>query len=98
MDVRQHNQDIAEALAILTPQYPDGSCLVMSITNRDRNSTAGHVCEVSVAQAAKLTVELTHRIATPDEQAAFKARCANEQKRIEAAELKRAGQSLRIIR
>jgi hypothetical protein len=98
MDVKQHNQDIADAVRELSPRYPDDTVIVMSLTNRDRNSTAGRVVEVNVKQAAKLVVEKTHRLATAEEIEAFKSRNDNEKKRIEQSELKRAGQSLRIIR
>jgi hypothetical protein len=98
MDVRQHNQDIKNTIAELLPEYPDDAVIVMSLANRDRNSTAGHVCECTVSHAARLIVENTYRIATPDEVEAFRARCKNEQARIEAAELTRAGQRLRILK
>jgi hypothetical protein len=98
MNIPQYRQDIREKIAELSPMFPDDCCLMMSLTNRDRNSTAGHVCETNVAQAAKLIVENTHRLASSEEISAFKSCNDNEKKRIEQAELKRAGQSLRIIR
>lgn len=98
MDIRQHNQDIADAIKELQPQFPEGYCIVVSMLNRERNSTAGAIKEVTVQQAGKLTVEMTHRLATLDEIETFKARCKNEQARIEQAELRRSNQRLRILK
>jgi hypothetical protein len=98
MDIKQHNKDIKDKIAELSPMFPDDTVLVTSILNRERNSTPGRTVEVSVFQASKLTVENTHRLATPDEVEAYKAHCANEQKRIEQAELRRSNQRLRILK
>lgn len=69
----EDNKETAALAATLAPQFPDGFCMVMSIANRERNSTAGRAVEVTVKQAAKLIVEKTHRLATPDEIEVFRS-------------------------
>jgi hypothetical protein len=96
MDTKQLNQDIREAAAKLMQEYPHGYLHVTSISNRERNSTAGHTVEVSVAQAGKLLVENTHRVATPEEIAAFHVAADARRHAIEAAETRKQPSSFRV--
>lgn len=52
--------------------HPEGCCLVVSVENLERNSTAGHICEVPNEQAAQLLTEGTHRLAAKEETAQFR--------------------------
>jgi hypothetical protein len=67
-----------EDLAI---RYPSGFCLVMSIFNPQRNSAPGNLCEVTVADAARLLYEGTHREATEDEARVYAANLDAERMR-----------------
>lgn len=57
-----------EDLAI---RYPSGFCLVVSVFNSQKQSAPGNLCEVSIADAARLLYEGTHREATEDEVAIY---------------------------
>lgn|ERR1019366_2285300 len=56
----------------LAAQYPDGCLLVASVANRLRGSTAGNVCEVDIANGARLLLDGTHREANPEEVQLFR--------------------------
>lgn len=51
----------------LTKQNPSGFCLIVSVHNLQKNSTAGNIAEVSNYNAARFITEGTHRVATDTE-------------------------------
>ena len=57
-----------EDLAI---RHPSGFCLVISVFNAQKQSAPGNLCEVTIADAARLLFEQTHREATEDEAAIY---------------------------
>lgn len=63
---------IRQQRAALDSQFSDGACLVTSIRLPGRQCTAGVVCEVSLDIAARLLVEGTHRLASPEESHTFR--------------------------
>ena len=66
----------------MTKQYPSGFCLVASVFNPEKNSTPGCLTEVTVADAARLLTDGTHRVATADEVSAYTNRQGVERSRI----------------
>lgn len=91
MDIKQWGQDVQAKVEELTPLFPNGFCMVMSLSNRERNTTPGKVCEVSVRSAARGIVENTHRLATPQEVVVFQDNCDEAKRIIAQAELNRPG-------
>jgi len=55
----------------LAIRHPSGFCLVVSVFNSQKQSAPGNLCEVSIADAARLLYEGTHREATEDEAAIY---------------------------
>ena len=62
---------IRQQRTVLDSQFSDGACLVTSVKLPGRQCTAGTVCEVSLDIAARLLVEGTHALASPDDIRAF---------------------------
>jgi hypothetical protein len=56
----------------LEAKFPEGCCLVISVDNLNKASTAGHVCEVTTTSAAQLLVDGTHRLVTEAEATKFR--------------------------
>ena len=67
MQLQNYYADMRAKRAELSAQFPSGYCYVMSLANRDRNSTAGNIAEVCVDTAARTIIEGTHRLTTADE-------------------------------
>lgn len=86
-NVNKYYADIAAKRTELAGQFPQGDCLVISVNNQDKNSTAGNMAEVPVGMAARLLVEGTHRVATPEDHKAFKDGQEKARKDIAAANL-----------
>lgn len=55
----------------LSIRHPSGFCLVVSVFNAQKQSAPGNLCEVTIADAARLLFEQTHREATEDEAAIY---------------------------
>jgi len=89
-DLQKYYQDMREKRAELTKDNDSGFCLVISLYNRDKGSTAGSVCEVSIKDAARVIVDGTHRVATAEEAEAFKQSQESNRAAIAKAELDRA--------
>ena len=73
MTTQLYYQRIREKKADLANQFPKGFCLVVSVFNLGKNSTADTFCEVRVGDAARLITDETHRLASDDEAAAYYA-------------------------
>ena len=71
MNTQQYYAAIREKQEALTKQFPKGYCLVVSVLNREKNSTAGTFCEVLVPEAARLITDGTHRTVTDEESSAY---------------------------
>jgi hypothetical protein len=65
----------------LSIRHPSGFCLVVSVFNAQKQSAPGSLCEVNIADAARLLYEETHREATEDEACAHAAKLAAEHMR-----------------
>jgi len=74
MDTQQYYAILREQRETLAKQHPSGFCLVVSLDDPQRNVKAGAVCEVSVADCARLLLDRTHRVATPAEVEAYRDR------------------------
>jgi hypothetical protein len=81
----------------LAPQHPSGFCLVMSLDNSQKNSTPGNLCEVTVADAARLLMDGTHRVATADEFNAYKKQQGVERARIRKNDLDRTRETFESV-
>lgn len=84
MDIQKYYQQVRLTREELTKQIPSGFCLVMSVANLEKNSTAGNLCEVTVADAARLLTDGTHRLATPEEVDGHRSAQDKERARISA--------------
>jgi hypothetical protein len=72
MQTTDYFSAIRQQRAALTPQFPDGACLVISIRLAGRPSPAGSICEVNIDNAARLITEGTHRLASKEEIQSFR--------------------------
>ena len=78
---------------MVTDKYGDSELLptgvyVTSVRNRERGTTNGHVCLVTVDLAAMRIVEGTHRVATEDEIVAYVQRQMDQRRYHESQDLK----------
>jgi hypothetical protein len=62
---------IREKRLALQVKFPNGDCVVVSVANELKATTAGHFFEVPVSNAAQLLTDGTHRIASEDEAGDF---------------------------
>jgi len=67
MNSQVYFASIAEKKRELDSQFPEGFCLIVSVNNIDKNTTAGSRTEVSTHGAAKGIVDGTQRLMTADE-------------------------------
>jgi hypothetical protein len=89
MDTTLYYAALREQRETLAKQHPSGFCLVVSVFDPQKNSTAGSICEVSVQDAARLTFDGTHRVATDDETCAYRNRQGVERARNRRDDLER---------
>lgn len=89
-DLQTYYQDIRAKRAELTKDFIDGWCMVMSVYNREKNSTAGTLTQVSVERAAQVITDGTHRLASDAEIATYTKAQEEQRAVIAAAELTRA--------
>lgn len=90
MDTQTYYAKIRETREELAKQNPQGFCLVISVANLEKNSTAGTPCEVSLYDAARLMTDGTHRVANEKEADAYRNRQEAERVRIAQENLERA--------
>jgi len=74
MNAQTYYQILRTKQEDLTIRHPSGFCLVVSVFNAQKQSAPGNLCEVTVADAARLEYEGTHREATQAEAASYAAR------------------------
>jgi len=70
---------------------------VTSLFHRERNSTAGTTIGATIANAARVITDGTHREATPDEIAAFRAHQQDELERSTVAEQLKKKQYIVVV-
>jgi len=73
MDTSKYYQNIRIRREELAKANPSGFLYVISLDSLERNSVGGSICEVSIADAARLMIEGTHRVTTEEELAAYRA-------------------------
>lgn len=89
MDTQMYYAALREQRETMAKANPSGYLLVISLDDPQRNVTPGAVCEVSTADAARLLLERTHRVCTPDEVQAYRDRQGAERARIRKDDLDR---------
>lgn len=72
MNTSTYFADIRVQRTKLESQFSEGACLVVSVSVLGRYTTPGNVCEVTLDNAARLLVEGTHKLASPEESHAFR--------------------------
>jgi hypothetical protein len=71
MDMKSYYNDWREHCARLKVSHPNNVVYVTSLYHRERNSVAGQTLSASVANAARVITDGTHREATKEEVEAF---------------------------
>jgi hypothetical protein len=97
MDTQMYYATLRAQRETLAKAHPSGYLLVVSLDDPQRNVTPGAVCEVSVGDAARLLIDRTHRVATPDEVNAYQNRQGVEQSRIRRDDLDRVREQFKHI-
>jgi hypothetical protein len=90
--ISRHWQEIARVKAELAPEV-----WIVSIENLEKNCTAGAVCLVDAAVAARGIVEKTHRLATDDEVNTYQKEHAQRRAASEAAERRRLRSTILVV-
>lgn len=67
MNIQEKAKRTRAVLAEITPQFPSGDCVLVSLDNPTYNTVGGRAMEVSLDIAARHLVENTHRLAKPEE-------------------------------
>lgn len=73
MDIKEYFADIRKYREQLLSQYPDGEVTLTSLANRAKGTTAGAVVLATIEIAARCLAEQTHRLATKEEIAKYRA-------------------------
>jgi hypothetical protein len=71
MDLPAYYRERRTTRLKLLDQFPEGTCYLTSIANRDRGIVPNSVCIADLNTASRCLVENTHRVSTADEIAAF---------------------------
>jgi len=96
MDIKAFNLDVLSTLRELQATHPSGFVYITSVKNREKTTSAGTVCEVSLPAAARHLIEHTHVLSTPAEIEEYQARCRENRAQIVAASKRHLNQELRI--
>src|SRR4051812_12289705 len=94
--IAQFAQAAAKIRGELDEQFPDGFLYVTSLDNFAKLTTPGTVTQVSNDSAARLIVDKTHKVSTPDEIAGFEAHMRAEGEKYSNAEMRKVQQNLRV--
>lgn len=94
--IAQFAQAAAKIRGELDSQFPEGFLYVTSLDNFAKLSTPGTVSQVTTDSAARLIVDGTHKVSTPDEIAGFEAHMKAEGEKYAQAELRKVRQDMRV--
>lgn len=97
MDVRQYWDDVNRMAAEMMPKFPEGVVYIVSRANRERNTTAGMICTVSVPHAAECLVNNTHDVATPEQIRAYREKQGEIKQQILQNELSKKQQFVMVV-
>ena len=97
MDTQMYYAALREQRETLAKVNPSGYLLVISLDDPQRNVTPGAVCEVSTADAARLLLDRTHRVCTPDEVQAYRDRQGATRARTQRDDLDRVREQFRAV-
>jgi len=96
MDLKAFRRDVLKKQGELEAAYPSGYVYITTVNDSQRQIKAGTVSEVTLQNAARHLCERTHEISTPEEIAAYHARCAEARATISAASKRHTDRELRI--
>jgi hypothetical protein len=96
MDIKGFKRDCLNKTLELEGLFPSGYCYITLLDNREKQTRAGVVVEVSLMNAARHLCERSAELSSETEIQAYQARCAENRQQIVAAGKRHLDKELRI--